>query len=291
VNDDYTIDKRSLRAAFERAAAGYDGAAILQREVCDRMLSRLEYIKYIPDVILDAGSGTGYGTRKLLMRYPAARVLAIDIARAMHLQARPPVSWWRQLSGKKNRTSYVTGDMEQMPFKDSCTGLVWSNLSLQWCNDIKETFSEVHRVLQTGGLFMFSTFGPDTLKELRHAFGKTDSYSHVNRFMDMHDVGDILVHCGFATPVMDMEYITLTYDSPIGVMRDLKAIGAHNSTAGRRRGLSGKITWQTALDRYETLRDGGKLPATFEVIYGHAWKPEPRRSVLTPETRRQLGLI
>jgi malonyl-CoA O-methyltransferase len=291
VNDDYTIDKRALQAAFGRAAAGYDGAAILQREVCDRMLSRLEYIKYMPDVILDAGSGTGYGTRKLLMRYPAARMLAIDIARAMHLQARPPVSWWRQLSGKKNRTSYVTGDMEQMPFKDSCTGLVWSNLTLQWCNDIKQTFSEVHRVLQTGGLFMFSTFGPDTLKELRQAFGKTDGYSHVNRFVDMHDVGDILVHCGFATPVMDMEYITLTYDSPIGVMRDLKAIGAHNSTAGRRRGLSGKITWQAALDRYETLRDGGKLPATFEVIYGHAWKPESRKSVLTPETRRRLGLI
>ena len=181
--------------------------------------------------------------------------------------------------------------MEQMPFKDSCTGLVWSNLTLQWCNDIKQTFSEVHRVLQTGGLFMFSTFGPDTLKELRHAFGKIDSYSHVNRFMDMHDVGDILVHCGFATPVMDMEYITLTYDDPISVMRDLKAIGAHNATAGRRRGLSGKTSWQTALNRYETLRNGGKLPATFEVIYGHAWKPESRKSVLTPETRRQLGLM
>jgi malonyl-CoA O-methyltransferase len=291
VNDDYTIDKRSVRAAFERAAAGFDHAAVLQREVCDRMLSRLDYIKYAPDVILDAGSGTGYGTRKLLMRYPAARTLAVDVAQAMHLQARPPVSWWRQLSGKKNRTSYVTGDMEQMPFQDSCIGLVWSNLTLQWCNDIKQTFSEVHRVLQTGGLFMFSTFGPDTLKELRHAFGKTDGYSHVNRFVDMHDVGDILVHCGFATPVMDMEYITLTYDSPIGVMRDLKAIGAHNSTAGRRRGLSGKISWQAALDRYESLRDGGKLPATFEVIYGHAWKPESRKSVLTPETRRQLGLI
>ncbi len=253
MNDDYTIDKRSVRAAFERAAAGYDSAAILQREVCDRMLSRLEYIKYMPDVILDAGSGTGYGTRKLLMRYPAARMLAIDIARAMHLQARPPVSWWRQLSGtRKNQTSYVAGDMEQMPFKDSCTGLVWSNLSLQWCNDIKQTFAEVHRVLQTGGLFMFSTFGPDTLKELRHAFGKIDSYSHVNRFMDMHDVGDILVHCGFATPVMDMEYITLTYDDPIGVMRDLKAIGAHN--------VNGRETAWTkrkniVANRFGSLRD------------------------------------
>ena len=291
MNNDYTIDKRSLRAAFGRAAAGYDGAAILQREVCDRMLSRLEYIKYTPDVLLDAGSGTGYGTRKLLMRYPAARLLAVDIAQAMHLQARPPVSWWRQLSAKKNHTSYVAGDMEQMPFKDSCTGLVWSNLTLQWCNDIKQTFSEVHRVLQTGGLFMFSTFGPDTLKELRQAFGKIDRYSHVNRFVDMHDVGDVLVHCGFATPVMDMEYITLTYDDPISVMRDLKAIGAHNATRGRRRGLTGKTSWKAVLNRYEALRNGGKLPATFEVIYGHAWKPESRKSVLTPETRRQLGLM
>lgn len=291
MNDDYTIDKRSVRAAFERAAAGYDHAAILQREVCDRMLSRLDYIKYKPDVILDAGSGTGYGTRKLLMRYPAARMLAVDMAQAMHLQARPPVSWWRQLSTRKNQTSYVAGDVEQMPFKDSCTGLVWSNLTLQWCNDIQQTFSEVHRVLQTGGLFMFSTFGPDTLKELRHAFGEVDRYSHVNRFVDMHDVGDILVHCGFATPVMDMEYITLTYDDPISVMRDLKAIGAHNATGGRRRGLSGKTSWQAVLNRYEALRNGGKLPATFEVIYGHAWKPESRKSVLTPETRRQLGLM
>ena len=291
MNDDYTIDKRSVRAAFERAATGYDRAAILQREVCDRMLSRLDYIKYMPDVVLDAGSGTGYGTRKLLMRYPAARILAVDIAQAMHLQARPPVSWWRQLSARKNQTSYVAGDIEQMPFKDSCTGLVWSNLTLQWCNDIKQTFSEVHRVLQTGGLFMFSTFGPDTLKELRHAFGEVDRYSHVNRFVDMHDVGDILVHCGFATPVMDMEYITLTYDDPISVMRDLKAIGAHNATGGRRRGLSGKTSWQAVLNRYEALRNGGKLPATFEVIYGHAWKPESRKSVLTPETRRQLGLM
>ena len=109
MNDDYTIDKRSVRAAFERAAAGYDHAAILQREVCDRMLSRLDYIKYTPDVILDAGSGTGYGTRKLLMRYPAARMLAVDVAQAMHLQARPPVSWWRQLSGQEESDELCGG--------------------------------------------------------------------------------------------------------------------------------------------------------------------------------------
>jgi malonyl-CoA O-methyltransferase len=295
MNYDHVIDKRQVRSAFERAAAGYDQAAVLQREVCDRVLSRLEYIKYVPSVILDAGSGTGYGTRKLLMRYPAAHMLAIDIAPTMHRQARPVVPRWRQLLGiggnqSRNQTSYIAGDIEQMPLKDSSAGLVFSNLTLQWCNDIKKTFTEVHRILQTGGLFMFSTFGPDTLKELRQAFSSVDDYSHVNRFTDMHDIGDMLVHSGFATPVMDMEYITLTYNDVISVMRDLKAIGAHNVTHGRRRGLTGKAIWQKAISQYETLRREGKLPATFEVVYGHAWKPQARTSVLTPETRRQLGL-
>ncbi|MDQ3185788.1 MAG: malonyl-ACP O-methyltransferase BioC [Pseudomonadota bacterium] len=291
MNYDHTIDKRQVRNAFERAAVSYDQAAVLQREVCDRMLSRLDYIKHTPDVILDAGSGTGYGTRKLVMRYSTARVLAIDITPAMHAQARPKASWWRRLltifgNQTWNQTSYVGGDIEQLPFKDSCAALVWSNLTLQWCNDIKQTFAEVHRVLQTDGLFMFSTFGPDTLKELRQAFRGIDDYSHVNRFIDMHDIGDVLVHNGFATPVMDMEYITLTYDNVINVMRDLKAIGAHNVTQGRRRGLMGKSAWQKAIDQYETLRIEGKLPATFEVVYGHAWKLQPRKAILTPETRR-----
>lgn len=296
VTYDHTIDKRQVRNAFGRAAGSYDQAAVLQREVCDRMLSRLEYIKYTPNVVLDAGSGTGYGTRKLVMRYPAARVMALDIVPAMHFQARPEVSWWKQLlsiggSQHGNRTSYVCGDMEQLPLKDSCAGLVWSNLALQWCNDVKQTFAEVHRVLQTDGLFMFSTFGPDTLKELRQAFRGADNYSHVNRFTDMHDIGDMLVHNGFATPVMDMEYITLTYDDVISVMRDLKAIGAHNVTQGRRHGLTGKTAWQKAINHYEMARTSGKLPATFEVVYGHAWKPQPRTTtIVTPELRRQLGL-
>lgn len=296
MNYDHTIDKHQVRNAFDRAARHYDQSAVLQREVCDRMFSRLDYIKYTPNIILDVGSGTGYGTRKLVMRYPAARMLAIDIAAAMHFQARPEVSWWRQLlsiggSLHGNRTSYVCGDMEQLPLNNSCTGLVWSNLALQWCNDIKRTFSEVYRVLQADGLFMFSTFGPDTLKELRLAFRGADDYNHVNRFTDMHDIGDALVHSGFATPVMDMEYITLTYDDVMDVMRDLKAIGAHNVTQGRRRGLTGKTAWQKAINHYEMLRTSGKLPATYEVIYGHAWKPQPRTTIVPPELSRQLDLV
>jgi malonyl-CoA O-methyltransferase len=185
----------------------------------------------------------------------------------------------------------VAGDIESMPFKGGCAGLVWSNLALQWCNDLKHAIVEAHRILQVNGLFMFSTFGPETLRELRHAFQGVDHFTHVNRFTDMHDIGDMLVHSGFATPVMDMEYITLTYHDVMNVMHDLKSIGARNATEGRRRSLTGKTGWQNAIDRYEALRNDGKLPATFEVIYGHAWKPEPKTPIITPELRRALGLI
>jgi malonyl-CoA O-methyltransferase len=292
MNSEHYLNKKHLRNAFERAATSYDQAAVLQREVSNRMLSRLEYIKYLPDIILDAGSGTGYGSQQLAKRYPASKLIAVDIAWAMLSQARPDTSWWqRWLPLHKRQTYHVCADIEQFPVKDASVGMVWSNLALQWCNDPAHAFSEMNRVLHTNGLFMFSTFGPDTLKELRQSFAQVDAFSHVNRFIDMHDIGDLLVRNGFATPVMDMEYITLTYPDVMSVMRDLKAIGAHNVTQGRRHGLTGKNLWRKAMDQYEKCRRDGKLPATFEVVYGHAWKPQSRKSVLTPETRRQLGLI
>lgn len=293
---EHTIDKRLLRRAFEQAAAGYEQSAVLQREVCDRMLSRLEYIKYIPDTILDAGSGTGYGTGKLAARYPETAMMAIDIALTMHTHARASgltvlPNWQKWLPFIKRRhVSYICADIEQLPLANASVGMIWSNLAIQWCNDLKQTFSEAHRTLRAGGLFMFSTFGPDTLKELRQAFKAVDRFSHVNRFTDMHDIGDLLVHCGFSAPVMDMEYLTLTYDDVRSILRELKAIGARNVTHGRRRSLTGKGVWKQVIAYYETLRQDGKLPATYEIVYGHAWKAESSKSVLTPETRRKLGL-
>lgn len=278
MNDDFLIDKRLARRSFERAAETYDKAAVLQREVCDRMLSRLEVIKAPPLSILDAGSGTGYGSGKLRECYPGAGIVALDIAFGMLKKARTAPPWWKRVTGggASSQCLYVCGDLEQLPFRSSSVGMVWSNLTLQWCNDLNQAFAEAHRVLVTDGLFMFSTFGPDTLKELRQAFGAADAYRHVNRFIDMHDIGDALVHNGFANPVMEMEYITLTYDDVTSAMRDLKAIGAHNVTRGRRHGLTGKSAWQRAVANYEAMRKDGRLPATFEVVYGHAWKPEPR---------------
>ena len=151
--------------------------------------------------------------------------------------------------------------------------LIWSNVTLQWAVDLPQTFVELQRVLRPGGLLMFSTFGPDTLKELRASYAQVDGYSHVNRFTDMHDIGDMMVRARLAEPVVDMEYITLTYATVRDLMRDLKAIGAHNVTAGRPRGLRGKSALAAVERSYETLRRDGRLPATYEVVYGHAWAP------------------
>lgn len=274
--DPFSIDKRLARLAFERAAATYDEAAVLQREVGARMLARLDYIKYLPQSILDAGSGTGQGSRELLRRYPKASVLALDIACAMlqRSQKHMPRRW---LPFLPRPITHVCGDIERVPVKSSSIGMVWCNLALQWANQPQRAFAEMHRVLQPGGLFMFSTFGPDTLKELRQSYAGTDGYSHVHRFIDMHDLGDMLVATGFATPVMDMEQITMTYSDVTSLMRDLKSIGAHNVTCGRRQGLTAKSQLQAVTRNYERFRHEGRLPATFEVVYGHAWKPEAMR--------------
>lgn len=279
MNNTANLDKRAVRRSFERAAAGYDAAAVLQREVCARMAERLALIKHQSVVLLDAGSGTGNAHRVLRARYPQARIIALDLAWTMLRQSHPSqsqsaVSWWKNLWSPQQMA--VCGDMEQLPLASASVDMVWSNLALQWMNQPQQAFAELHRVLKPGGLLMFSTFGPDTLKELRLAWSAADQQPHVSRFIDMHDLGDMLVACPFADPVMDMETFTLTYDSVKAVMHDLKAIGAHNAASDRRQTLSGKSKFVAMSNAYETLRRDGKLPATFEVVYGHAWKPLPR---------------
>jgi malonyl-CoA O-methyltransferase len=274
MKDELLIDKRSLRSAFEHAAESYDAAAVLQNEVCRRMLGRLEYLKHRPATILDAGSGTGNALAGLGQRYPEARLIALDIALAMLRRGRQRLPWWKGLFTRGVQA--VCGDIERLPLKDASVGMVWSNLALQWVNDLPRAFAEMRRVLVPGGLLMFSTFGPDTLKELRRAYQDIDRHTHVNRFIDMHDIGDLLVSGGFGDPVMDMEHFTLTYGDVRELMRELKAIGARNVTRGRPNGLSGKRVLDAVTRNYEAFRRDGRLPATFEVVYGHAWAPLPR---------------
>ena len=293
------IDKRLMRRAFERAAQSYDQAAVLQREVSQRMLERLDLVKLNPTLILDVGCGTGVGGRNLAQRYPDARVIGLDLSPAMLQVARQNSPWWKRslpfLSAKLPQ--YVGADLERLPLPASSVNLLWSNLALQWCDDLPAAFAEFQRVLAPGGLLMFSTFGPDTLRELKRAFAGLDGHTHVNRFLDMHDIGDQLAYAGFGAPVMDMEFITLTYPDLMSLLRELKAIGAHNVTSGRGRGLMGKRTWGAMLKNYEKLRKDGRLPATYEVVYGHAWVNQKKsklsdgRQVIEFQIQaRQMGL-
>ena len=271
-NKDFLLDKARVRTAFDRAAPRYDDAAVLQSEVRNRLLERLDLVKIQPKIILDIGAGTGHSSAALLQRYKKAEVVAIDVAYAMLLQARRRNSSWRPW---QKTPTLVCGDAERLPFSDACADLIFSNLTLQWCNDLDDTFKEFRRVLKPGGLLMFTTFGPDTLKELRRSWSSVDEFNHVNAFIDMHDIGDAMMRARLAIPVvMDMENFTLTYATVRHLMSDLKTIGAHNVTAGRARGLTGKGRMQALHAAYEKYRRDGVLPATYEIIYGHAWAPD-----------------
>lgn len=264
-----SIDKRQVRRSFDRAASRYDEAAELQREIADRMIERLDYVRLEPRLVIDLGSGTGYAMDPLRRRFGKAGIIALDFAHSMLVEVRRRGRWPR-------RPRCICADAEALPLADGSVDLIFSNLTLQWCNDSRDTFREFARVLSPGGLLMFSTFGPDTLEELRAAWSQADGYSHVSNFLDMHDVGDDLMRAGFLDPVMDAERFTLTYSKAADLMRDLKTIGAHNATDGRPRGLTGQRRYRTMEQAYETYREGGRLPATYEVVYGLAWAPVQR---------------
>lgn len=268
---DYRLDKRKVRRSFDGAAARYDQVAVLQREVGQRLLERLDLIRQVPRSVLDLGSGTGMGTAALGKRYRKARLVALDIAPAMLRYARRRAPWFR-------RPGYICGDAEALPFAEKGFDLLFSNLTLQWCGNQDRAFREFLRVLRPGGMLMFTTFGPDTLKELRSSWAVVDGYTHVSLFFDMHDIGDALLRAGFAEPVMDVERFTLTYEDVFGVMRDLKQMGARNATQGRPRGLTGRSRLHTMVQAYEQERRDGRLPATYEVVYGHAWAPRQEQA-------------
>ena len=283
-------DKAKIRRNFEGAADNYEQVAVLQQLVGERLLERLEAIKLKPARILDLGSGTGRLTTLLSGRYEAAHILQLDLAFNMLIKS-------RERNSSVNRQHLLCADVETLPLADNSVEFAFSNLMFQWVSELDKTFAELYRSLQPGGLLLFSTFGPDSLKELRNSWAAVDDYVHVNAFTDMHDVGDALLQAGFAEPVMETEIFTLVYNSGRALLQELKMLGAGNVNAGRRRTVTGKGRLHDMLREYESRYGNGGLPATFEAVYGHAWVPETkqnRRKIAEPEaypiTFRRRGM-
>jgi malonyl-CoA O-methyltransferase len=261
----FELDRRAVVRSFSRAAPHYEAAAGLQRQVRGELLDRLQYFKLEPQRVLDLGAGAGAAARLLQQRFKHAQVLALDIAEGM-LRAVPGRSWpWRR------RLVRICGDAAALPLAAGSIDLIYSNLMLQWCDRPDEAFRELARVLKPGGVLLFSTFGPDTLSELRRAWAEADGHSHVSLFADMQQLAGGLARAGFAEPVTDVEHYRLHYPDAHVLMRELKQLGARNATRTRNRGLTGRARMQSMLNAYERARTPAGLPATFEVIFGAAF--------------------
>jgi malonyl-CoA O-methyltransferase len=274
------LDRSRVRERFSAASHGYDAAARLQAVVRAELLGRVGDLRIAPRVVLDLGAGTGHAAQALKRRYPASLVVAADLAPGMLAQAGALLGWRERWFGGRfgQRFERVAADTRALPLADGCAQLVFSNLMLQWCDDLAPACAEVMRVLEAGGAFAFATFGPATLQELRAAWATVDDAPHVHRFLDMHDVGNALLHAGFEQPVLDVDTHQLDYDSVVELMRDLQRIGAVNADRDRPRGLTGRGALAKVAAAYEPLRAGGRLPSTWEVIYGLAWAPASRRA-------------
>lgn len=268
------LERRRVREQFERAAAHYDDHAFVQREVADRLDERFDLLKVRPRDILDLGCGTGEMVRRMRRRYPGARVWALDLAHAMLCRMREP-AWARWIPGRPAAPGLVCADMHELPFAAGSFDIITSNLALQWSTDPARVFEQVQRLLRPGGVFMFTTLGPDTFLELRRAWRAVDGTARVHDFFDMHDLGDALVRSGLADPVMDVEQLTVTYERLPTLLGDIRGLGAVNARADRSRGLLTPRRYGRFEKAYREMAGAGGLPLRYELVYGQAWGVGP----------------
>jgi malonyl-CoA O-methyltransferase len=265
------VDQRQVRRNFSRAAATYEQHDALQQEVQTLLIDRLGFYLETPERVIDVGAGTGRGTALLRKRYPKAQVVAMDLALPMLRTAKKHVSWLKPFQR-------VCAEATSLPLPDHSVDVLHSNLCFQWIDNLPALFGECVRVLKPGGLLVYSTFGPDTLKELRAAWAQADEQPHVSRFLDMHDLGDAMINAGLRDPVLDVDRYTLTYSEPRMLLKELQGLGATNADRERERHLLGKQHYKRMLAAYETMRVDGRIPATWEVVTAHAWGPPPGQS-------------
>lgn len=260
-------EKQKIASSFNQAASTYDEHAVLQKEVNQRLLENASFLKIKPQIILDVGCSTGFGMRMLQKQYRGAQIIGVDLALDMLKIADNKKGWF-------SKQHFLCADAQFLPIKDGSIDFIFSNLTLQWCPDLLMTFFEFFRVLKPGGALFFSSLGPDTLKELKQSWQQVDQFSHVNTFKDMHDIGDLLLQARFADPIIDRQDLTLTYKDIKTLLTDLKYTGAHTVLGQRQKTLMGKQRIQAMYQAYEQFRNPqGLLPATYEIIYGHAIKP------------------
>ena len=269
------FDRRRLRHSFGRAAAGYAEVAVLQREVESRLLEQLEVLgEKRPLRVLDVGSGPGRASGAIKGRWPKSEVIALDLALPMLRQVGRHTRFW--LPVKR-----LCADASHLPLADGSVDLLFSSLCLQWVQDLPAALAEFRRVLRPGGLLLFSTFGPDTLVELREAYLEAgERQPPLSPFAAIQQVGDALMAAGFRNPVVQRELFTLTYPDVMTLLRELRAIGAGDARVQRPRGLGGRGRQRAMVAAYESRREEGRLPSTWEVLTAMAWAPEagaPRR--------------
>lgn len=262
------LDKHCIEKHFNHAANHYDEFAVLQREVGQHLFERLDVFKITPKIILDLGAGTGYFSKLLQQKYPDALIIALDLSQGM-------MNYAKKNAEHGSKQQFICANAVQLPLATESIDLVFSNLAMHWCEPLPALFQEIKRVLTKNGLLLFSMAGPDTFKELRQSFAHIDNAKHVHDFVDMHDIGDLLLHARFSDPVMDMEMLTLRYPTFEKILREIQALGISNCHQQRKRGLTTPRQLERVQQQYELLRDAnGQLPLSYEIIYGHAFAPE-----------------
>jgi malonyl-CoA O-methyltransferase len=268
INAKTSINTQQMTLAFNKAASQYHTAALLQQEIGQRLIERLQDIDIKPKTVVDLGCGTGFLLQKLSAIFAKSHAIGIDIAPAMVKIAQSHAPRWF------SRQHFICADAHALPLANHSVDLIISNLMLQWCPDFKAVLRECQRALTPNGVLLFATLGPETLTELRQSWAQVDDYNHVNQFIDIYQLGDFLFQLGMKNPVLDVDWITECFPDGMEMMRQLKTIGAHNVTAGRAKGLTGKQGLQKMLHHYERYRMAEGLPATYEVIYGLAYGGE-----------------
>ena len=249
--------KRRIRQAFDQAAATYDEAADVQREVCDRLARCFEQTgsDFQPGTVLEAGCGTGYGVRWLRQRWPRAELTLVDFASGMLIASRLQCPC----------TMQVCADIEALPFADQRFDLYWSSLAWQW-NDPRQCLTEAGRVLRPGGRLAVATLGIDNFPELRHAFAAIDDYSHV---LTIPTPERLLAHCrvdGWTVNIWQRQAVRRHYPDLRTLLRRVKAVGARE-VEQRRPAPFGRTAWQAVTARYEQLREPEGLPLTYDVVW------------------------